>query len=124
MCVRKNRNLSNGWRDNFKGRSSASRPRGPGGYTCICCTLGPPRTWKRADRRLVRHAEKLTWPVEVQDEEDAFINEIVEMVHAEYYANGEHPMEDEIDRAMGLYPGTSVEVGTLAPQICVRLPLR
>ena len=41
---------------------------------------------------------------EEQAELGADADAIMEQIH------GEHPMEDEIDRAMGLYPGTDVEV--------------
>jgi len=35
--------------------------------------------------------------------------------------HGEHPMEDDIDRALGWYPGTSVEVNAFAA--AVRVPV-
>jgi len=103
-------------------RSRISSNWRPGAMFCPCCTKGPPRGWKRADRRLVRHAGKQAWHAEVEAdlwaEEQEIIDYVIAIVH------GEHPMEDVVDRAMGLYPGTDVEVSALAPKIRVPLPLR
>lgn len=41
---------------------------------------------------------------EEQAELEAFADAIMEQIH------GEHPLEDEIDRAMGIYPGTDIEI--------------
>lgn len=55
----------------------------------------------------MRHAEKLAWPHEEFVEEEAELQQFAEEIAVQVY--GEHPMEDEVDRALGLYPGTYVE---------------
>jgi len=52
--------------------------------------------------------------IEEQADLEAFADAIMEQVH------GEHPMEDEIDRAMGLYPGTEIAV---AEPTTIRVPV-
>lgn len=104
----------------MKSLSKVSRPTGPGGYNCPCCTPGPRRSWKQRDRQIVRRHARAAWEheefVEEQTELDEFAEAIMEQVH------GEHPMEDEIDRALGFYPGTSVEVSASEP-IRTRIPV-
>lgn len=99
-------------------RSSISKFWRSGAEFCPCCTKGPPRGWKRADRRLVRHAEAQAWPAEAEGdlwaEEQEILDYVVALVH------GEHEMEDEIDRALGLYPGTVIETVASPP---VRVPV-